>query len=162
MNALTESRDQLARRYAALAPRERVLVAVMGVALVVLLLWMLLVRPAWTTLSQAPARRAQADVALLRMQQIAIEAKALRAMPPVAPGQAEQVLKAATEQLGGKGKLMLGSDRATLQLTGATGEDIRQWLLQARGGAHARPVEANLTRAGDGYNGTLVVSLAGA
>jgi general secretion pathway protein M len=44
-----------------------------------------------------------------------------------------------------------------LSVTGINGEDLRKWLIQARGGARARPVEANLMRAGDGYNGTLVV-----
>jgi general secretion pathway protein M len=68
------------------------------------------------------------------------------------------VLKSATEQLGAKAKLTVQAEKATLTLTGATGEDMLQWLVQARGGAHARPVEAALTRAGDGYNGTLVVA----
>jgi general secretion pathway protein M len=39
------------------------------------------------------------------------------------------------------------------------GEEIRQWLIEARGGARARPVEATLTRSGDGYNGTLIVAI---
>ncbi len=69
------------------------------------------------------------------------------------------MLKAATDELGGKGKLSVQNDRAVLSLNGANGEDIRKWLMQARGGARARPIEASLTRAGDGYNGTLVVAL---
>ena len=48
---------------------------------------------------------------------------------------------------------------ATLTLTGATGEDIRQWLTEARGGARARPIEATLARSGDGYSGTLIVAI---
>ncbi len=160
MTAATEARAQLAQKYTALAPRERVMVAVMGGAIAFLVVWLVLVRPAWNTLEQAPAQRAQADLQLLQMQKLAAEAKELRALPPVAQPQAEQALKAATEQLGGKAKLAMAADRATLSVTGATGEDLRQWLLQARGGARARPVAAALTRAGDGYNGTLVVSIA--
>ena len=160
MTAATDTRAQIAQKYAALAPRERAMVAVMGGALAFLALWLVLVRPAWTTLDEAPAQRAQADLQMLQMQKLAAEAKELRALPPVPQPQAEQVLKAATEQLGGKAKLAVAADKATLSLTGASGEDIRQWLLQARGGARARPVEATLTRSGDGYNGTLVVSIA--
>ncbi|MET0383751.1 MAG: type II secretion system protein GspM [Burkholderiaceae bacterium] len=148
---------ELVRRYGALAPRERMMLGVMAAALAFLAAWMLLVRPAWNTLAQAPAQRARADLQLLQMQALAAEAKELRALPPVAPAQAEQVLKAATDQLGGKGRLSVQNDRATLSLAGATGEDLRQWLIQARGGARARPVEASLTRAGDGYKGTLTV-----
>jgi len=71
----------------------------------------------------------------------------------------EQVLKAATAELGGKAKLSVQNDRAVLSVTGANGEDLRKWLIQARGGARVRPIEANLTRAGDGYDGTLIVAM---
>ena len=135
------------------------MVAGIAGALGFLVVWLVLVRPAWNTLDNAPALRAQADAQLLQMQAIATEARQLRALPPVQQSVAEQVLKAATDDLGGKAKLSIQGDRAVLSLTGATGEDIRQWLIQARGGARARPIEATLTRAGDGYNGTLVVAI---
>jgi general secretion pathway protein M len=117
------------------------------------------VRPAWKTLDEAPALREQADAQLLQMQAISTEAKQLRALPPVPQSVAEQVLKSATDDLGGKAKISVQGERATLSVTGINGEDLRKWLLQARGGARARPVEATLTRAGDGYNGTLVVAI---
>ena len=157
MSAITDTREQLRARYSKLDARERQMVVVIGVALAFLLVWLVLVRPAWNTLDTAPALRAQADAQLLQMTATAIEAKQLRALPPVQASVAEQVLKAATEELGGKGKLAVQADRATLSVTGINGEDLRKWLIQARGGARARPIEASLTRAGDGYNGTLVV-----
>jgi general secretion pathway protein M len=135
------------------------MVASMAGALAFLVIWLVAVRPAWHTLTMAPIQRAQADAQLLSMQALADEAKQLRALPPVPQGQAEQVLKSATERLGAKGKLAVQAERATLTLTGATGEDIRQWLTEARGGARARPIEATLTRSGDGYNGTLIVAI---
>ena len=159
MSALTDTRDQLAARYAQLAPRERVLVAAMAGALAFLVLWLALVRPAWTTLDAAPGRRAQADAQLLQMQAIAAEARQLRALPPVPRSVAEQVLKSATDDLGGKAKFAMQGDHGTLSVTGINGEDLRTWLLKARGGARARPIEASLTRAGEGYNGTLVVAV---
>ena len=159
MSALTETRDQLQARYAKLEQRERQMVVLIGGALAFLIVWLIFVRPAWKTLDDAPALRAQADAQLLQMQAIANEAKQLRALPPVPQTVAEQVLKAATDDLGGKGKLSVQNDRAILSVTGANGEDLRKWLIQARGGARARPIEATLTRAGDGYNGTLVVAI---
>jgi len=159
MSALTETRDQLQARYAKLEQRERQMVVIIGCALAFLVVWLIFVRPAWKTLDDAPALRAQADAQLLQMQAIANEAKQLRALPPVPQTVAEQVLKAATDDLGGKGKLSVQNDRAILSVTGANGEDLRKWLIQARGGARARPIEATLTRAGDGYNGTLVVAI---
>ena len=162
MSAITDTRDQLQARYAKLDARERQMVLAIGGLLAFLLVWLLLVRPAWKTLDEAPALRAQADAQLLQMQAIANEAKQLRALPPVPQSVAEQVLKAATDELGGKAKLSVQGERAILSLTGANGEDIRKWLIQARGGARARPIEATLTRAGDGYNGTLVVAIGSA
>ena len=159
MSALSDTRTQLTARYAALAPRDREMVTLIAGAVCFLLVWLILVRPAWRTLDAAPALRAQADAQLLQMQAISNEAKQLRALPPVPQAVAEQVLKAATDSLGGKGKLSMQNDRAVLSLTGANGEDLRQWLIQARGGARARPIEATLTRAGDGYNGTLIVAI---
>lgn len=159
MTAANPTPTSLAGRWVALAPRERVLVAVMGGALAFLLVWLVAVRPAWRTLDQAPALRAQADVQLLQMQALAQEARALRALPQVPADEAAQALKAATDELGAKGKLVVLPDRATLTVTGATGEDLRQWLLAARSGARARPIEATLTRVGDGYNGTLAVAI---
>ena len=154
-----DSRSLIAQRWNALAGRERLMVGAMAGALVFLIVWLVAVRPAWHTLSLAPGLRAQADAQLLSMQALADEAKQLRALPPVPQGQAEQVLKSATERLGAKGKLTVQAERATLTLTGATGEDIRQWLTEARGGARARPIEATLTRTGEGFNGTLIVAI---
>ena len=159
MSAITDTRDQLQARYAKLDARERQMVLVIGVALTFLVVWLLLVRPAWTTLDDAPALREQADAQLLQMQAISTEAKQLRALPPVPPSVAEQVLKSATDDLGGKAKFAMQGDRGTLSVTGINGEDLRTWLLKARGGARARPVEASLQRAGEGYNGTLVVTV---
>jgi general secretion pathway protein M len=159
MSAITDTRDQLQARYAKLDARERQMVIVIGGLLAFLLVWLILVRPAWKTLDEAPALREQADAQLLQMQAISNEAKQLRALPPVPQPVAEQVLKSATDDLGGKAKISVQGDRATLSVTGINGEDLRKWLIQARGGARARPVEANLVRAGDGYNGTLVVAI---
>jgi general secretion pathway protein M len=159
MSAITDTRDQLQARYAKLDARERQMVILIGGALAFLVVWLIFVRPAWKTLDDAPGLRAQADAQLLQMQALSIEAKTLRALPPVPQSVAEQVLKAATDELGGKAKLSVQNDRAILSVTGVNGEEIRKWLIQARGGARARPIEATLTRAGEGYNGTLIVAI---
>ena len=159
MSSITDSRDQLLARYGRLAARERQMVLVVAAAVLLLLVWLILVRPAWNVLEKAPRQREAADLQLLQMQSIATEARQLRALPPVPASVAEQVLKSATDELGGKAKLQVQGDRATLSVTGINGEELRKWLIQARGGARARPVEANLARAGDGYNGTLIVTV---
>lgn len=148
----------LRQRWAGMSERDRVIAAALAMLLAVLLVALVAVRPALRALSTAPAQRALVDAQLLKMQALAAEAKTLREMPPVPATQAEQVLKSATEQLGARGRLQMQNGRATLTLANATGEDLRQWLVQARGGARARPVEMQITHGDAGYSGTLVVS----
>ncbi len=158
----------LLQRWNAFNDRERVIVATGALLLAVLVVWLIAVRPALRSLAAAPAQRAAVDLQTLRMHAITGEAADLRKVAPVPQGQAEQVLKSATDQLGAKAKLGIQGDHATLTITGASGEDLRQWLVQARGGARVRPLELTLARApaaADGkesgvttYNGTLVVS----
>ncbi|HEX6363118.1 MAG TPA: type II secretion system protein M, partial [Albitalea sp.] len=50
-------------------------------------------------------------------------------------------------------------DRATLTLSGVSGEALREWLGEARSAARARPVDVQLTRTGSGYAGLVVVTL---
>ena len=53
------------------------------------------------------------------------------------------------------------SGSAVVVLTGVSGEKLRSWLGEARSGARARPVDAQLTRGPQGYAGTILVSFGG-
>jgi general secretion pathway protein M len=96
------------------------------------------------------------------MQLLAAERRALRATPPIAQAQAVAALRAATTRLGDKARIVVQGDRATISLTGADGESLRSLLTEARGTAHARPVEVQLVRSARGLDGTLTLSLGGA
>lgn len=144
-----------------LADRERRL-ALLALAVVVLgAVWLLAVQPAWRTIARAPAEIDTLDAQLQNMQRLAAETQALRSAPPVTPEQAAAALKAATDRLGDKAKLALQGERAVLTLTGVGTGALRDWLAEARAGARARPLEANLSRAAQGYSGTLVVAIGG-
>lgn len=133
-----------------------------ALALLLLFVWLLLVQPAWRTVREAPAKLDQLDAQLQLMQRTAAESSALRSTVPVSAAQAAVALKSATDRLGDKGRLSPQGDRATLTLNGASAESLRAWLVEARSAARARPVEAQLTRSGLGYSGSLVVQLSGA
>lgn len=152
MNALRE-------RWAALAARERLLVLAASLLVAAAVVWLVGVQPAWRTLRSAPVEQAKLEVQWQTMQRLAVEARTLRATPPLAPALAAQALQGATTRLGASGKLMLQGDRAVLTLTGAQGSDIAQWLAEARRGARARPLETRLTYGDEGYNGTIVVAV---
>ena len=134
--------------------------AVLGLSAIVLgLVWLLAVQPAWRTIARAPAEIDTLEAQLQNMQRLAAETQQLRSAPPVTPEQAAAALKAATERLGDRAKLALQGERAVLTLTGVGTGALRDWLAEARAGARARPLEANLTRAAQGYSGTLVVAI---
>ncbi len=145
-----------------LAARERRLLVGAGVVLTAFLVWRTAVQPAWRTLASAPAQIDALDLQLQGMQRLAAEAVELRAAPPLAPAQSVAALQAATARLGDHGKLSVQGERAVLTLSGVGTSELRDWLADARSGARARPLEATLSRAAQGYSGTLVVSIGGA
>ena len=151
--------NALRARWAALAPRERMLISVAAAVIGLALVWMIALQPALRTLRTAPLEQARLDAQWQVMQREAAEARALRATPPVAPNLAAQALQGATARLNGKARLMLQGERAVLTLQGVHGDALAQWLSEARLAARARPVEAKLTRGDEGYTGTLVVAI---
>ncbi len=155
-------RQQAGTWWQARTPRERQAVVVVAIVVALFFIWTLLVQPALNTVTKAPAQLDQLDAQYQQMQRIATESTALRAAPRVSPAQAAQALKAATDRLGERGRLVMQGDRATLTLnTGVSPEALRAWLNEARSGARARPVEAQLQRGPLGYTGTIGVALGG-
>jgi general secretion pathway protein M len=144
-----------------LAGRERRLVGLAAAALLLYGLWAAAVAPAWRTLSRAPAELDALDAQLQTMQRQAAEARQLRATPPVNLELATSALKAATERLGDKGRLVVQGERAVLTLTGVRTGQLRDWLAEARSGARARPLEASLQVGAGGHSGTIVVAIGG-
>lgn len=152
-------RHQAKARWRSFAPRERLALAVAGGLLALFLAWSLLIAPAWRTTRAAPAELDRLDAQLQQMQRLATEARSVQGAAAVSTAQAIEPLKRATERLGGRGAIVFQGDRATLTLTGVSGEALRAWLVEARGGARARPLEVQLNRGPEGYSGIVVVSV---
>jgi len=143
------------------ALRERQLIAAGAIALAVVLVWLTAVQPALRTLRETPAELDRLDSQWQQMQIAAVESAALRSASPVPPAQANEAVRAATERLGGKGKVSLQGDRAVLTFSGVPFEAVRNWLGEVRSAARARPVEAQLLKGAAGYSGSITVTLAG-
>ncbi len=154
-------REQARHLWRTRAPRERLLIAAGAIALAVLVIWMIAVQPALTTLRETPAELDRLDSQWQQMQLAASESAALRSASPVPPAQATEALRAATERLGGKGKLALQGDRAVLTFSGVPFEALRNWLGEVRSAARARPVEAQLLKGASGYSGSISLAMAG-
>jgi len=159
--AVSHLRQELARRWAALAPRERAALTLVLLVLGLFFVWVTLVQPAWRTVRTAPAALDQLDAQLQDMQRLAAEVRELRGTAPVSAAQASDALKAATARLGESGKIALRGDSAVLTLSNAAPEGLRAWLIEARSAARARPVELQLQRSAQGFSGSLTVTLAG-
>ena len=139
-------RAQAGQFWRSRAPRERQLIAAGTIALAVLVVWMIAVQPALRTLRETPAELDRLDSQWQQMQLAAFESAALRA---------------ATERLGGKGKIALQGDRAVLTFSGVPFEALRNWLGEVRSAARARPVEAQLLKGASGYSGSISITMAG-
>jgi general secretion pathway protein M len=163
MQRLRVWREMLRARWRALAPRERRLLSVLGVLVGLLLLWLLLVQPALRTLREAPVEIDRLEAQLQRMQRLATEAHDLAATPPVPLAQSQEALRSAVQRLGEqRAKVTVAGERATVTLTGVEGQQLRDFLAEVRSGARARPVEVQLSRAGQGFSGSMVLALGGA
>ncbi len=156
------ARAEVNRFWESLAPRERQMVVIVAIVLVVFIVWLIAVQPALRTLRETPPELDRLELQLQQMQIAALESETLRGASPVPSAQAAEALRAATERLGGKGKISIQGERATLTFTGVPFSGLRVWLGEARSGARARPVEAQLQKGVGGYNGSISLLLPGA
>jgi general secretion pathway protein M len=152
----------LRARWAALAPREQLLVGA-AVGLVVLaLLWWIALAPAIATLRSADAQHRSLDAQLQNMRRLQSQAKAMQSQPRQNPDEAMRQLEAAIHgQLGVSARYIVAGDRVTVTLANTPPAALAQWLTQVRTNARAIPSEAKLTRngAGGGWDGSLVLTL---
>ncbi len=156
---VSEQWGALRARWSGLGQRDRRLAQLALAVLGAFLVWVVAIQPAWRTLRDAPAQREQLDLQLQEMRTLATESQQLRSAPALSTEQSAGALRAASERLGNKARLSLQGERAVLTLNGVSSVQLREWLAEARSGARARPVEAQLSRGAQGFNGSIVLSL---
>jgi general secretion pathway protein M len=95
--------EELLRLWNERAPRERLVLAALGVVILLTLVYLILVEPAWTGIRQLerslPQTRAQAG----QLDALLGEVKTLKARPPVATVGPSEVRSAVEKSLGGAG-----------------------------------------------------------
>lgn len=151
----------LGQRWASLAPREKLWVAAGATLLALVVLWLIAIGPALSTLRNAETQRRAVDQQLQQMRSLQAQAQALQAQPKQSHDEAVRLLELSVrERLGTTGRTLIAGDRVTVTLTGAAPEALAQWLTQARVNARALPNEAHLTRNPAGrWDGTVVLTL---
>lgn len=147
-------------RWRALAPREQTLVLAAAMLVAAALLWWLALAPALRTLREAPARHAELDAQLERVQALAAQAQQLQAEASTRPtqAQAQRALQAATTSLGASARMNFVGDRATARLQSLPAGALAPWLAQARSNARSVPVEAHLARSAGNASGAAATS----
>lgn len=157
MNALATLKE----RWQKLAGREKAWVASGGAVVAALLVWLIAIGPALSTLRTAEQQQRTLDAQLQRMRILQAQAQALQAQPKQNREEAVRLLELSVrQQLGTAARTLIAADRATITLTGAAPEAVAQWLSQARANARALPSEARLNRNASGlWEGTVVLSL---
>ncbi len=149
----------LRERWQRLGARDQRLAWLALVVVGAFLLWTVAIQPAWRTLRDAPVQRDLLDLQLQEMRALAAEAQQLRNAPALSAEQSAAALRSASERLGAKARLSLQGDRAVLTLNGVSSAQLREWLAEARAGARARPIEAQLSRGAQGFTGSVTLTL---
>lgn len=151
----------LRARWAALVPREKIMVAAATTLVAVVLVWAIAVAPALNVLRSSRQQQLQLDAQLQQMLVLQQQARALQSQPKLGRDEAQRLLEQSLRQrLGVSARLVYNGDRATITLTGTAPDALANWLTQARVDARALPSEARLTRNANGlWEGTIVLSL---
>jgi general secretion pathway protein M len=155
-------RAAMAGRWQALAPRERLALAVAAWVVGAAALWWGGIRQPLIQGQQAQQRLAALLEQQAVMQRQAAEAQALKATSALPAGQAAQALQAATARLAPRGRLQVQGDRAVLTVDGASSPELQAWWAEARAGARAQVMELQLARSERGLSGTVTVQLGAA
>jgi general secretion pathway protein M len=153
--------EGLRARWAAVAPREKLLVGAAATIIAIALVWMIAIGPALSTLHSADEQRRTLDAQLQRMLALQSQAQTMQAQPRQNRDESLRQLELSVRQgLGTTARLVITGDRVTVTLTATPADALAQWLAQARANAHALPGEAHLTRnSGGSWDGTLVLAL---
>lgn len=152
-------------RWHQLERREQLALSLAAAVCALAVLWWGLLSPALHTLRFSATEHQRLDAQLRHMQQLQAQAHALRAQPPVKSEDARSALESSVQQRFGKrAQLSVVQGQLSLTLKSVDADALAQWLTQVRVNAHARIVEAHLTRSADSaaqasWNGTLQLAL---
>lgn len=147
MNARTTLGQAASAAWQARTPRERRLLALGVVVLMVGLLWRTLLAPAWQLWREAPLRQATLEAQTRHMLRMQAEVQQLQTPRRLERTQAVQWLHdSAARQLGPGAQLSPQGEELRVSLRAVPAQALAEWLAQAREQAQALPRQAQLQR----------------
>lgn len=160
---MTALQTLLPDRWHALAPQDRSRLRVLVLVAGALLLWFLLLAPAWRTVQEAPRRHAALDQQLEEMQRLHATLVQLREQPRASPEARVQALAGTLTLLGAGVQMRVTGEQLTLTLKQVPAGVLADWLVESRVQTGMEAMEARLTRQGQGaaavWDGVLVYRL---
>ena len=151
---------QIQAWWAQRAPREKTILQFAALLVAAALLWSVALAPALRTLRTFDDKHRSQEAQLQAMLRLQAQAQSLQSQPRLSQAAALQALQTSVQQvLGPKADFSNNAGNATVTLRGVTAEALAQWLASARTEAHASPVQARLSRAGNTWSGTLQIGL---
>lgn len=126
------------------SPRERLLLSIGATVMGLALVWRVGLAPALHTWQEAPAKQALLDQQTQKMLALQTQAQSLKTPQAISRSEAIAWLESHLSELDPKAKLTLQAEHIQLTLHAAPADNLANWLSQARGQAHVRPVQAQL------------------
>lgn len=148
-------------RWQAMAPRERLLVQLAAWVLGAGLIWMLGITPAWKTLQKSPDRLRALDAQLVRMQDWAAQAQAIRqdgSSPVPERSTTIGLIENTARDLGPGTQVNVMGNQVVVRLTQVAPDLLARSLDQLRRAARVVPVSAELEQVGDRWSGSLTLA----
>ena len=124
--------------------RERSLLSLGALVLVLATLWSVALAPALRTWQEAPAKQAQLDAQSQRMRQLQTQAQAMQKPQTLSRTEAIEWLEKSLNSLGPNAQISVQGESATLRLQAAPAQALAHWMVQARENAQALPLQADV------------------
>ena len=124
--------------------RERSLLSLGALVLVLATLWSVALAPALRTWQEAPTKQAQLDAQSQRMRQLQTQAQGMQKPQTLSRAEAIEWLEKSLNSLGPNAQISVQGESATLRLQAAPAQALAHWMVQARENAQALPLQADV------------------
>ena len=129
----------------ALAPREKVIVALAGALVLLCLLWFLALRIPLQTWKSAASERQKIEQQIQQVDEIGMQIESLQTADRISFDAAYQTLSSTTREYFPDGaQVNLMGDQVSVTLANANAHSLAQWLAAVRNNAKALPESAKL------------------
>ena len=146
--------------WAGLPDRDKALIRVAVILVMVLLLWLLALSPAIRTIRSFDAKHKAQEMQLQRMLNLQSQAQSMQNLPRVSQAAAVTALEASIDQtFGNRAEIVFSGGNATVNVRGVSAEDLAKWLANVRTNARTVAIQARLTRTNAGWNGSFQMVL---